>query len=242
MTRFFLLIAIATAGYLIYRLYFRQLLKQGKSGKIQIGLIALGLIFIAMAAMLKAPAFFALIGAAMTQVMRAAPLLIKYAPWLANTLGMKIPGLRQSTIKTTNLLFTIDSQSGKLGGTVLDGEYTGRHLDELDNASLSALFEHCKVSDPEAAQLLNTYLVRERGGESGTDSNSYPAQEHSDLTMREACDILGVKNDANKQAIEQAYRLLMRQFHPDKGGSNYLAAKVNAAKELLLKNSRNSKS
>lgn len=237
MTRFFIIIAVGLAGYLIYRLYAKQMLQKGKSGQIQLALIAIGLLFIAMAAMLRAPAFFALIGAALTQAMRVAPLLIRYAPWLAKAVGLELPGMASSTMRTSSLLLTMDSQSGRINGTVLQGSFIGKLLSELSTDELRRFYQDCEQRDPEALRLLQTYISRERKDWSGSSyqqsSNTAPINE--ELSVREACDILGVKDDANKKMILDAYRILMRQLHPDKGGSNYLAAKVNAAKELLLK-------
>ncbi len=240
MTRFFILIAVGLAGYLIYKLYLKKLLSQGKSGKIQIGLICLGLVLIAMAAMLRAPAFFALIGAALTQVMRFAPLLIKYAPWLAKAVGIDLPNLGGSTIRTKHVVVSMAPDTGKISGTILRGEHNGRLLAELSDEELLQFYQYCVANDTESSRLIQTYIARERehlikNGQQNTNANS--AGDH-ELSLREACDILGVKSDANKEAILQAYRLMMRHLHPDKGGSNYLASKVNAAKELLLRRLR----
>lgn len=234
--RFFILIAVGLAGYLIYRLYFKQLLAQGKSGKIQIGLIIFGLVLIAMAAMLRAPAFFALIGAALTQVMRFAPLMIKYAPWLAKAVGIDLPGIGGSTLRSASLVLAMDPSTGAITGTVLTGEFNGMQLSELSDSELKRFYSYCIENDTEAVKLLQTYIARERQTfQGGSRQHSAGNSGDVELSLREACDILGVKSDANKQMITQAYRELMRHLHPDKGGSNYLASKVNAAKDLLLK-------
>jgi len=239
MNRILIILAVAVAGYLLYKLYFKQLLEQGKSGKMQIGLILMGLVLIVMVAMAKAPAFFALIGAAMTQAMRFAPLMIKYAPWLAKSMGINLPNIGGSTIRTKSLLVSMDSKTGSITGTVLSGEHNGKLLSELEDEQLLQFYAQCRSSDPEAVQLLETYIVRERkhlsgGHQEGSSSSASSPIDH-EMSIREACDILGVKSDATKEAVQQAYRLLMKQLHPDRGGSNYLAAKVNAAKDILLK-------
>ena len=55
------------------------------------------------------------------------------------------------------------------------------------------------------------------------------------MSRQEACDILGVAPDANRDAIKEAHHRLMVRLHPDHGGTNYLAAKINQAKDLLIK-------
>lgn len=56
------------------------------------------------------------------------------------------------------------------------------------------------------------------------------------MTAKEACLILNISQTASMQKIEQAHRKLMIANHPDRGGSDYIAIKVNEAKEMLAKN------
>ena len=50
----------------------------------------------------------------------------------------------------------------------------------------------------------------------------------------EALRVLGLSRGASPEDIKAAHRRLMAQFHPDHGGSNYLAEKINAARDVLL--------
>ena len=59
-------------------------------------------------------------------------------------------------------------------------------------------------------------------------------------TKRDYYEILGVERGCAEKEIKAAYRKLMGQLHPDKGGSDYLAAKVNQAKDFLLKSGTSS--
>ncbi len=55
------------------------------------------------------------------------------------------------------------------------------------------------------------------------------------LTEAEARAILGVPADATVQDVQAAWRRLMARAHPDQGGTEGLAARVNAARDRLLK-------
>jgi hypothetical protein len=54
------------------------------------------------------------------------------------------------------------------------------------------------------------------------------------MTRAEARDILGVKPDATREEIIMAHKRMMQKVHPDRGGSDYLAAQLNQAKDTLL--------
>ena len=56
------------------------------------------------------------------------------------------------------------------------------------------------------------------------------------MTIEEAYLVLGLNPGATREEIKAAHRNLIRRSHPDQGGTAYLAAKVNAAKDVLLKN------
>src|ERR1700719_1285065 len=56
----------------------------------------------------------------------------------------------------------------------------------------------------------------------------------SDMSVEEAYAILGLSSGANAEAIKEAHRRLMVKLHPNHGGSDYLATKINRARDVLL--------
>ncbi len=77
--------------------------------------------------------------------------------------------------------------------------------------------------------LISGFFSKETHG--GTSS-----AQSSAMSLDEACKVLGVSISATRQEIIDAHRKLILKNHPDKGGSSYLAAQINQAKDLLLKN------
>ncbi len=59
-------------------------------------------------------------------------------------------------------------------------------------------------------------------------------RSHPDLSREEALAVLGLNEGASRDEIIDAHRKLMQKMHPDRGGSDWLAARINAAKETLL--------
>ena len=150
-----------------------------------------------------------------------------------------------SEVEADWLRMTIDHDTGKLGGEVLSGAFRGRTLDSLAPGELLALLSECRREDPESARLLEAYLDRRLGADwrrqGGTgDGPGEGAQgaeaEAADAPMsaQQALRILGLEPDATREAILDAHRRLIQKLHPDRGGSSYLAAQINRAKDVLL--------
>lgn len=61
-----------------------------------------------------------------------------------------------------------------------------------------------------------------------------PGPASGRMTPEEACAVLGVRSGASEADIRAAHRRLMRAAHPDGGGSDWIAARVNQARDVLL--------
>ena len=136
-----------------------------------------------------------------------------------------------SQFRTKSLLVKVNFSSREMDGEVLQGEFTGRQLSELTPEQQQTLAESLKESDRESYLLLQAYLLRNNSG--GSDQ-SYNSSNLTELTDKEAYEILGLQPNAPKEDIIKAHKRLMQRLHPDRGGSDYLAAKINSAKDKLV--------
>ena len=142
------------------------------------------------------------------------------------------PG-QTSEVETAFLRMRLDHDTGEMDGTVLRGRHEGRALRGLDLAALLELLDECR-SDRQSVAVLEAYL--DRTHEDWRADHRPPPRDRGSNAMseEEARAVLGVDPGATREEIIQAHRRLMQRLHPDRGGSDYLAAKLNAAKDLLL--------
>ena len=132
----------------------------------------------------------------------------------------------------------LDHESGQLDGTVLTGALEGRRLSSLGETELLGLYAET-AADSESAQLLEAYLDRrvagwrERAQANHGTGKGRPAGT-GPMTKEEAYQVLGLAPGAGTQQVREAHRRLMKRVHPDSGGSTFLAAKINEAKDVLL--------
>jgi hypothetical protein len=148
------------------------------------------------------------------------------------------PG-KNSDIETPYLRMTLEHDSGVLRGTVLQGKFEGRNLEELSLDELVDLLHECRINDAQSATVLETYLDRVHGAEwrgagSGGEGASGGGSASGAMTRDQAYEVLGLKPGATEAEIRDAHRKLLMANHPDKGGSTYLAAQINQAKDVLL--------
>lgn len=145
-----------------------------------------------------------------------------------------------SKVGSILLEMELDHDSGAMRGKVRSGAYAGRDLDSLGPAELSALMRDCLARDPDGARLLEAYLDRRSPGwredaQGDRDSGQRGAPGAGAMTQQEAYEILGLQAGAGEEAIREAHRALIKRIHPDAGGTSGLAARVNQAKDVLLK-------
>ena len=139
---------------------------------------------------------------------------------------------RTSEVETAFLRMQLDHDSGEMDGTVLQGRYAGCALRDLGLADLLALLDECRA-DRQSMAVLAAYLDRIHAG--WRERRSSPPGASSDgMSEEEARAVLGVAPDATREEIIEAHRRLIQRLHPDRGGSDYLAAQLNTAKDLLL--------
>jgi hypothetical protein len=188
-----------------------------------------------------------LLGALITTLLRLlpvlVPMLLQYVP-LRQRWERQQQGARQraggggadvSSVESRFLRMHLDHATGEISGEILEGRYAGRQLSEMDAVQLADLYEECTRSDRESATLLRAYLERVYG-ESWDGGRKTRHEPHSGgrMTADEAREVLGLKPGATRNDIIGAHRRLMQRLHPDRGGSDYLAAKINQAKDILL--------
>jgi DnaJ domain len=144
-------------------------------------------------------------------------------------------GGQKSRVATALLAMELDHDTGGMDGEVLAGPAKGKRLSAMNDEQLRALHTLSTAQRDQSRALLEAWLDRHKGewramwgSASAAPSNSGP------MSKDEAYAVLGVKVGASEDDVRAAHRRLMKEFHPDKGGSDYLASKINAAKDVLI--------
>jgi hypothetical protein len=142
-----------------------------------------------------------------------------------------------STVQSKYIRMTLNHDSGDINGEVLAGQFIGRTLDQLKLDDLLQLLGDCQ-DDDESVALLQAYLDREHADtwqqQAGAQGQQRAAGAPGEMSREEALQILGLSSNASEAEIIETHRRLMQKLHPDRGGSAYLAATINLAKDTLL--------
>ncbi|WP_420347231.1 hypothetical protein [Pelagibius sp.] len=169
--------------------------------------------------------------------------VLKAARQQAQAMHGPSPG-QASEVRTRFLHMALDHDTGRMDGEILDGRFMGMWLSQLSLADLLTLLEDYRAEDEESASVLEAFIDRNHqedwrgqesaGGTAGGEGERAGTAANGPMSREEALEILGLEEGASAVQIREAHRRLMQKIHPDHGGSNYLAAKLNEAKDLLL--------
>lgn len=241
MARLLLLLLVAAGIYL----FFRWLSQQPPRVRWQVMAISLALILLALVLTGRAHWITALF-AALLPFLRGLLSLAGNWPLIRRLLhgsggtasGPAAAGGQTSTVESKYVRMSLNHDSGEINGKVLAGRYAGKMLDQLELPALMELLRECQ-QDEESVALLQAYLDRvyedswrEQAGAQSRQQESTPSTQ---MSRAEALQVLDLPADASKDDIIDAHRRLMQKLHPDRGGSAYLAAKINMAKDILLR-------
>jgi hypothetical protein len=147
-----------------------------------------------------------------------------YQGWRARTAFSRAGG-QETGVDTATLDMRLDLNSGEMRGRVKRGAFAGRDLSGLVEEGLRALLHDCETNDPESVPLLEAWLDRVH-----PDWRADPPMNEA-----QAFDLLNLSPGASEAEIKAAHRRAMRHAHPDHGGDEALAARLNAARDLLLR-------
>lgn len=149
---------------------------------------------------------------------------------------------QQSDVETDWLQASLNHDTGEMDAMILRGQFEGRQLSSLSRAELGEFHHEC-ADDEQTIAILESFIARNfdedfeaEGGESQSkEERTRATSSDGPMTRQEAFEILELGSDASISDIKAAHRRLMKKFHPDHNGSDYMAAKLNEAKDVLLK-------
>lgn len=185
-----------------------------------------------------------ILGGIVALLVRLLPYLVRLAPFLQRIWAhyrANRPQTAQenvSTVETEFIRMTLDHDHNEISGEVLKGRFAGRTFNDLDMNNLLQLREEVMGIDQDSLALVESYLARIypddwRKARASREEHKRSAGR-DDMNREEALEILGLKPDSSAEDIITAHRRLIQKIHPDRGGSDYLAAKINRAREVLL--------
>ncbi|MEX2166324.1 MAG: DnaJ domain-containing protein [Methyloceanibacter sp.] len=197
----------------------------------------------------KAGGVAALAAAGFLILRGALPLAIPLAVFGLSLLGRgsggplgasRTPG-QKSEVRTERLEMQLDHDTGDMDGKCLAGRFAGRTLSSFADFELMELLQEFRADGAQETALIEAYLDwrlpgwRDRDtGERAKAQAGRARSKGRGMSAEEAYAVLGVGPGASSDDIKQAHHKLMMKMHPDQGGSTYLAARINEAKDVLL--------
>jgi hypothetical protein len=242
--RLLLLFAVGVGVFLLLRWWFRQ------PGKVQWQMFAVVIAVALLVLVLAGRAhWLAAVFAAILPFLRILLRVLTNLPFpllrrLLGAFGAARPqdqpsSGQTSTVQSKFIRMTLNHDSGDINGEVLSGQFAGKTLDQLELDALLQLLGECQ-DDEESVALLQAYLDRVYGDDwqqqAGDQARQQTASPSGEMSRDEALQVLGLSDGASEDEIVEAHRRLMQKLHPDRGGSSYLAAVINQAKDTLLGN------
>ncbi len=228
MRTLFLLLVIAGAYFAL-----RWLLRRAGGSGFGAGLMILGLGLVWLAAGGRLPWVLGMVGALLPLL---AVLLARQQQSDDGRQHERESTGGQSVVETRFLRMTLDHDSGEMTGQVMAGRFAGATIDTLSQLQLGELLNDFDAEDDDSAALLRAYLDRTYGGDwhEASHQDDHPDGLTGDMTRSDAYAILGLDEGASREQIIAAHGRLIQRLHPDRGGSTFLAAKINQARDLLL--------
>ena len=183
--------------------------------------------------------WIAAVGTAVLPFLRRGFSLLRYLPYLARLMSMSstahansnASGSQQTETSTQELRMRLDHESGDIDGEVLVGRHEGRALSDLSPMEIKEL--HLALKETESRRLLEAYADRYHPTILDPQAEGSPTVS-PEMTHGRALKVLGLSTAATKDEIVTAHRRLIQRMHPDRGGSSFLAAELNAAKKFLM--------
>lgn len=164
----------------------------------------------------------------------AIPILqrLAYAYRSAKAAAGPTPG-QTSEVETAFVRMSVAHDSGEMFGTVLRGEFQGKTVESMSLDEVLRLL-HEAAGDPQSVSVIEAFLDRNFDWRDSDADEGAQATSGSKMSRAEALEILNLNEDATEEEIIDAHRRLMQRVHPDRGGSSFLAAQINRAKDALL--------
>ncbi|WMS45150.1 DnaJ domain-containing protein [Acuticoccus sp. MNP-M23] len=151
-------------------------------------------------------------------------------------------GGQASTVRTARLDATLDHDTGEIDAEILAGRHQGRQFSTMSAADVLDVWADC-ADDSESRLIVEAYLDRrmpewrehvQRNGDGGAGASGGSGSSGA-MTEKDAYEVLGLQPGASEAEIRASHRRMMKKMHPDQGGSTVLAARLNEAKDILLR-------